>query len=341
MKSLTIKKVALGVFLAGYAASGAFALTATTNNSIQGNAPGLASPGADPISGKVTNSIRSTIVKSTIDGQVSRIGDQVRFEFVTVDKDGDTPAANPKKGSAGSEGTFSVLYRKNGTWVEADPTSYTYEANGKILFTLGKDAGGADKIGYKIAAKTQYGDPNIGNWIFGPTLGADTANIGGSEPDANNGSAANENKDKDLGGTGGTGDKDSNANGPFNPIPSDGVSGAIFRVNAAGLTADNNYSSNTANPKLGETFKLVVWDDANTNYAVDSGETTFVPTNIQWTAAGGNAAANGASAADVDLVGQTTDTIVLPALNSDVATWFGGKTPEAGIQGFKLKVSYQ
>ena len=47
MKNLTIKKIAFGLLLAGYASSSAFALVATTSEPIQGSAPVLSKVNGD------------------------------------------------------------------------------------------------------------------------------------------------------------------------------------------------------------------------------------------------------------------------------------------------------
>ncbi|MDF7668064.1 hypothetical protein PT273_09445 [Orbaceae bacterium ESL0727] len=332
MRNLTIKKVALGVFLAGYAASSAFAapLVSTTTNTIVGNLPALSTKGTDPLSNSPTWTIHSSIVSSTVSGQVGYIGDKILFEFVTTDVDGDTPAATPAKDSLGSEGTFRVMYYKDNAWVEASDDSYNYVANGKIEFTLKNDAGGASKIGYKIQAKTQYGAPRDGLWISGDTLAAAAPTTPSTTPPTNP-------------GTGGTGD--GGVDGPKHPVPSVTAKKGIFKSGGPYTKTDNyaDPTNTTLTPKLAETYELVYWDDKTpgTDGDFEATDQRFTPSTIQWQVVGGNAAANGGYAATAtDLTGQTAATIALPALNSGTDSWFTTK-PEAGVQGFKLQVTFE
>lgn len=331
MKNLSIKKVALGLLLAGYAASSAFALqTASSGKTIIGNAPILAKKDgtlADTASqGKITITAGTSNFKA---GEVTKVGDVVIFEFATVDADGDTATAT--KGSAKN---LVVYYGRtvNGAMVwTAATTGYVVDSANKVTFTLGSDSNKAEKIGFKIQAETEFGAPDKGLWISGNSLsGSKPPLVGPDDPSVNPGG------DGESGGGDGEG-----VVGPDNPIVSQSAKLGIFLVNTAGTvdyTANYANSAATVVPKLGDTFEMVYWDDTNGDNEFTTGEETYTVISPQWSLTGNNTAAQGnTTATDLVLADANTVRIVLPATNAAAVTrWSNIPTAQAGIQGFTL-----
>ncbi|QIQ20642.1 hypothetical protein [Zophobihabitans entericus] len=321
MKKLTIKNVALAMALAGYAASSAFALDATTNQTIVGNAPILkGSAGTDH-----TVNIALTRSGAAVTDQV-KVGDVITVSYTVADADGDTES------TAGESGKTLVMYYKLASaptvWVAA-PTTTTVSASGKADFTIPAAMIGATDIGFKIQENTQYGAPATGLWIY-------VADIW-----SNNGPGTNVTDPGDPGdGGNGTGTEGGGGDKPggTGPVTGDSVVVGIFKVNAGTIDKTVNYAAAGAPaPKYGDVFEAIVWNDENTDNQITAGEAELTAsyTTFAWSLSGNNTAANGATtlATPVAITGATAVQYTISTVNSAYSSSY-----EAGAQGFNLRV---
>lgn len=161
MKKLTLKQVALGLLIAGYSISGAYAAdtVSTKTDFILGHAP-LVNTTSKPQSFS-QNSVDIKVLNASsiqiADGDVVKNGYTIQLTYKLADQDGDT---DPDLATAK---TVKFAYTKRNTtdytWVEAlNPTT---GANGEVTvsWTIPAAAIGS-KIYYAIIPKTKYGNPN-------------------------------------------------------------------------------------------------------------------------------------------------------------------------------------
>ena len=343
MKNLTIKKVALGLFLAGYAASSAFATQVeTTVNTIIGNKPVLQSRAGQD------HELTVDIIHANgtpFTGGTVRVGDKIHIKYRLADLDGDTDTATAEKVK------YSLkIYGKtsSGPWtvLTTQPTvTSNYDSNdqelGELVFEINSDFVGKDKIGFKIKAETEFGVPTEGEWLaVGDIFGSGTPNHGDIDP-------------TDPGNAGGPGDGNSSNGGigtiPGPIMPSSGQLG-IFLIDSTGVITNNESytkSGTALTPRYGERYAAVIWDDSDGNKKIDSGETEYTSNfTFVWNVTGAGVPGNGGSqpGSNADLTGDgnrsgTNDTIFLGSKNNTAKhnSLYSGYSV-AGIQGYQLQV---
>lgn len=261
MKKLTVNKIAIGLFLTGYAASSAFAIHATTEGVINGNAPIIQSKATTPVDHQMTVKVLSKETGQPIGEKPAKVDDTIEITFKVTDADGDKVTAEVLKSH------FKVFIKKikgstTEAWTPINLTNVTAEMSGdnadeaKISFKITDAFAGAEKIGYQILERTTYGEPYANNWLLvtdiwnrtaGPNTqawtGADVANPGTGEYGPGDSSAGNT-------GTG--------------PIESQDTKVGIFKYDGATIDTAKDYSRDgTLIPKYGDKFAAVVWFDTN------------------------------------------------------------------------------
>ncbi|OCG36492.1 hypothetical protein A9G31_05780 [Gilliamella sp. Gris1-4] len=357
MKNLTIKKVALGLFLAGYAASSSFAaLQKETANLINGNAPVLKS--STDVANKLTVDIIHADGTAYAAGDVVRVGDKVHIKYRLADLDGDTDntSAGKVKASLEVSGKDST-----NTWaVIPTPTVVsTYDATdpelGELEFEFTNDFVGKSSIGFKLRAETEFGLPTKGQWVWTSDIfGAGIPN----HDDTNPSNPGAPDSDGHLPGGPGEGNSSNDGNGT-NPGPIMPTSGelGIFLVDSTGnLLNRESYtkSGSTLVPKYGERYAAIVWNDVNADGIYQNTESEYTRDfRFEWHVTGNsddvsstdgfvgtNITADTASLTGNGNREGTNDTIFL---GSDVSgtkhnSVYSFSTHKAGIQGYKLQV---
>ncbi|MFQ0970827.1 hypothetical protein [Gilliamella sp. BG1] len=341
MKNFTIKKVALGLFLAGYAASSAFALDATTNKVINGNAPILKA-----VNGTRAEHTLTVVVSQNEDGstpignRVAKVGDYVVIKFNLEDADGDNDTGKIKD-------TLKVFAKKTNGWeaMSVQATEDHSDAIARISFKITSDFAGAEKIGFKLLERTDFGIPYTNKWLEVNDIWAtgtpNTAPVDPNNPenppsnptDSDN-PISDDNQVNNPHGPGG--DNTGIGNGP---IITDDAEIGIFLVKDDGTpNKDVNYKLSSApEPKYGQTFQAIVWIDSDlTNGVMDSGAVELTGYNFVWTLDGEY---KGKSANTEEIA--SGDTITLATTNSDTMYNKGTPNPNyyAGGQGYHLKVT--
>lgn len=357
MKNLTVKKIALGLFLAGYAASSSFALTTTaeTAATILGTAPAMRSDSGTTdhqMTIKVLDGTASS--PTTVTGRAVRVGDKVVISYKLFDVDGDTDANLDVAKTL-------VVYTKDGAgnWTAQNslaktvtPFDNTDPEKGEITFTIPAGFAGATAIGLKVQERTQYGDPNVNMWLTVSNLwGVGNPGTGTTDP-TNPGAGGG------PGDTGGT-------NPTIGPVETDHIALGIFRLDSAGAPEKGvNYAkSGATNPKYGESYVAIVWDDSDgstPNGIIDAGEVeTTASYSFSWKLTGsytpptpvGSSTAPAAVPADTaDLVAAsqgisnrvgTNDKILLGAASGKHNLTYSNVHSDykAGAQGYKLSVT--
>ncbi|MCO6536648.1 MAG: hypothetical protein J6567_01650 [Gilliamella sp.] len=336
MKNFTIKKVALGLFLAGYAASSAFALDATTNKVINGNAPILKA-----VNGTRADHTLTVVVSQNEDGstpignRVAKVGDYVVIKFNLEDADGDNDTGKIKD-------TLKVFAKKTNGWeaMSVQATEDHSDAIARISFKITSDFLGAEKIGFKLLERTDFGIPYTNNWLEVNDIWA-TGTPNTAPVDPNN----PENPPSNLTDSGNPISDDDQVNNPHGPggdntgigngpIITDDAEVGIFLVDGGVTKKDVNYKLSSAPaPKYGQTFQAIVWTDSDlTNGVMDSGAVELTGYTFTWTLDG----SYNSKPATSDTIA-TGDTITLATTNSD--TMYTHGSYDAGGQGYHLKVT--
>lgn len=356
MKNLTVKKIALGLFLAGYAASSSFALTSTaeTAATILGTAPAMRSD-TGTTDHQMTIKVVDPVTAAPITSRAVRTGDKVIISYKLFDVDGDTDANNDvaktltvytKTGTTWTAQTPATINATVTNWNSSDPEK------GEITFTIPATFAGVTAIGLKIQERTQYGDPNVNQWLTVSNLwGSGNPGTGPTDP-------------TDPGAGGGPGDT-GGTNPTIGPIETTDIALGIFRLDSAGAPEKGvNYAkSGATNPKYGESYAAIVWDDSDggtPNGIIDAGEVeTTASYSFAWKLTGsytpptpvGSSTAPAAVPADTaDLVVAsqgisdrvaTNDKILLGAATGKHNTTYSSVHSAylAGAQGYKLSVT--
>ncbi|MBI0059651.1 hypothetical protein H3T83_00375 [Gilliamella sp. M0320] len=377
MKNLTIKKVALGLFLAGYAASSAYAvdITGETVNQIQGNAPVIFAKDHD-IERAITIRITEDTVGNTAPGsdKKAKVGDYIHIWFNLKDSDGDIDSTGEIKD------TLRVWINKTTddvSWsnVTSALSSLTYENTGEqghIYFKITEDMAGAVKVGLQLQEKTSFGNPNVNEWLNLADIWSTQApqhqeTLGDNEQPAPN-----------------TGSGDPDPNNPVGPIYSDqSTKIGIFKYKTDGTldmdiniaaalparptgTSEADWAKRTV-PQYGDRLGAVVWQITDGNTTGDHSLPNTAGTDriitdsysFSWYLYGTSSANTGSVAAPADALttgvysvagAGISDSIALGAVEAaggNVATIANTKhnslyntltTTKAGIQGFKLQV---
>lgn len=377
MKNLTIKKVALGLFLAGYAASSAYAvdITGETVNQIQGNAPVIFAKDHD-IERAITIRITETDAGDTAAGRdrKAKVGDYIHIWFNLKDSDGDIDSTGEIKD------TLRVWINRtddNVSWTNvtsAISSSLTFNNTGEqghIYFKINEAMAGAVKVGLQLQEKTTFGNPNVNEWL-------NLADIWSTQvPQHQETLGDNEQPAPD------TGSGDPDPNNPVGPIYSDeSTKIGIFKYKPDGsLDMDINLSNLPAQPtgvsnadwakrtvpQYGDRLGAVVWQITDGNTTGDhslpnTAGTDRIITNsysFSWYLYGTSSANTGSVAAPADAlttgvysvagtnIGDSIALGAVEAAGNNVATIANTKhnslystltTTKAGIQGFKLQV---
>ena len=356
MKNLSIKKVALGMFLAGYAATIAYADIgpAITANSIKGNAPTIYHP--------TDGSARRMVVRITADtlGTTpntppvggtpvrAKVGNYIHIFYKLKDADGDTDNNTDQS----VKSSLKVYKRMTGssTWdlVSVSPVADVSGEDGHIYFQIPQTMAGAQYIGFTLQEVTPYGDPKANRWLRVDNIwtAADPKDTENPETPQNPDSV-------------GPGDPD-----PYNPIgpiisdrtklgifKDDGTGKPDYRTNLAASTISAASTNPNEIPKYGDKLFAVAWlpnDSHLGEETPDLGAGTpldidqSIAYNFTWSLDG---TADGVVAnSEAITIGVSRDTtngwgiIELKNHNSDYDTLNGGAY-KAGIQGFKLKVT--
>ena len=161
MKKLTLKQVALGLLIAGYSISGAYAAdtVSTKTDFILGHAP-LVNSTIKPQS-FTKNSVDIKVLDASnnqiADNAAVKNGYTIQLTYKVADQDGDT---DPDQATAN---TVKFAYMKRNTtdyiWVTAG--SPTTGANGEVTVSWKIPAAAiGSKIYYAVIPKTKYGNPN-------------------------------------------------------------------------------------------------------------------------------------------------------------------------------------
>lgn len=355
MKNLSIKKVALGIFLAGYAATSAYADIgpAISTNSIKGNAPTIFHPTDDTKQRRMVVRITDDTVGTTpntppVGGTPVRakVGNYVHIFYRLKDADGDTDNNTDQS----VKSSLKVYKRMTGssTWdlVSVNPVSDVSGEDGHIYFQIPQTMAGAQYIGFTLQEVTPYGDPKANKWLRADNIWKNTP------PEVTD--SAETPSSPDIG----PGDPD--PNNPVGPIISDRTKLGIFKDDGTGKPdystnlADPTLVGNTnpeANPKYGDKLFAVAWlpDDSHLGEnKPDLGASTpldidqSIAYNFTWSLDG---TADGVVAnSEAITIGVSSDTtrgwgiIELKNRNSEYDILNGGAY-NAGIQGFNLKVT--
>lgn len=291
MKNLTVKKVALGLFLAGYAASSAFAISATTSKHIEGNLPVFKSN----VDGAAEHTMTLKIwdrdkPTEQIGTKPAKVGDIITIEFNLEDADSDTMTASTIKD------TFKIFIKKDKDnndeeWKEVthdkiQDLATTITGNkGQIKFTIPTAFAGAEHIGYQLLERTEYGAPYANKWLMVTDIWSSKVPNAVDPGDKENPLTP----PKELtGDKTGPGDSTNNGSGP---IESSTTKIGIFKITGASVETNSPDYSRTKDanevPKYGEKFAAVVWMDDNDDDKLDAGEVTKTGSyTFTWTLTG-------------------------------------------------------
>lgn len=351
MKNLTVKKVALGLFLAGYAASSAFALSATSNNTIFGNAPIMKSLANGAANHTMTLRItqdeagNTPIITQNNPNAKPKVGNYIHIKYKLTDVDGDKDAGEELKK------TLSVSVKRNegDTWAPvtiAPKITHVDDETATISFKITADFAGMNYIGYNITERTDFGQPIYGQWLRVNNIFSDKA------PDSSTAATeSNKNLTEIIAGEDrGPGDIE-NISGP---VEGDNMNIAIFRIGSDGapeIGVNYSKSDTTQVPKYGEKYTAVVWnedgsvDDVLTQQEFNNELTASY--KFKWTVVGTNVFGKDSdgkeftAAEGVSTRKGTNDTILLGTDKTDGTkhnSIYGSHGYNAGIQGFILKV---
>lgn len=357
MKKLAIKKIALSLFLAGYAASSAYALNpATTQNSIEGSKPVIWSKGITTggtgVERSLTVRISDTIAGTTSlgNGVKAKVDDYIHIFYDLKDADGDIDPSD--KHAVRDTLTVWIKTGSAAAWTQVTDIDAKADNSGEaghIYFKITPSMAGATKIGFMLREITPYGAPRENQWLWVSDIwdGTTTPGTGGSNP-------------PDPGtDPHGPGDKDPDI--PEGPIEYPGATTlGIFKYSTTGSVdfTDNLAASSSTTPKYGDKLAAVVWLKASTtststtpNFATGGDTNQSASYTFTWSLEGTNSAANGSQTAVAaeTLTAAPTDAdgygvIVLGDSaggkhNAVYSGLNGGSGYNAGIQGFKLKVT--
>ena len=339
MKNSTIKKIAFGLLLAGYASSSAFALVATTNGLIQGNAPVLSKVNGDAKDHTVSVTFTSDSAGTTEIGanENVKVGDYMKISYKVLDKDGDTDQGQVldslkvftrTKDSSGNFGAWQPVTDLKTTFNPG--TNENGVQSNSIIVEIDDRFAGVDQIGFQLQERTEFGLPNKNEWLS-------ISDVWSSElPEVSTGDTAPDSLPSDPKGPG------DQAPGK-GPIVSDTFKVGIFKYDEGKLNTDVDYAAAGAtNPKYGDKFSAIVWNDADKNGSIDDGE--LIKTSaytFKWKLDGEY---ESVAAVDEDLTNGVTkttsegDTIYLGSETANHNSIYN-TTYKAGAQGYRLKVT--
>lgn len=276
MKNLTVNKIALGLFLAGFAASSAYALHSETSSPIQGNLPAFRARKANAVDHTMTVKIlKGEKPSEQIGSRPAKVGDIIRIEYNLQDADGDL-----LKNQDNLKSTFSVFIKKtrvaSEAWTKMAPAALkdlkfepsTDGKTGVISFEISDSFSGAEKIGYQILERTDFGAPFSHKWLLVTDIWSNTNPATADPTDKNKPITTGPADPKD--GTHGPGDSTNNGSGP---IESPKTKIGIFKFDGAAINTTLDYSRNGALiPKYGDKFAAVVWQDEDNDNKLTTGD---------------------------------------------------------------------
>ena len=349
MKNLSIKKVALGIFLAGYAATSAYAdfSPKMTQAQIEGNAPVIYHPnGTDQrkMFVRITNDeAGTTAIGNTVH---AKVGNYIHIFYKLKDADGDMD--NDTDHSVANTLTVYKKTLRDTSWVPVDVNAQSRNTgeDGHIYFEITSAMAGANVVGFTLQEVTPYGNPKANQWLQVSNIWKTSApNVIGS----------NQAPTVDDYGPG-----EIDPDNPIGPIESDATKMGIFKVNASGTPIwDKNLAAATGPeldnpdfiPKYGDKLAAVVWtaSEANVSNATpDLGSRTPTDTDqsqaytFTWSLRG---TADGIAANTTETVTQGVSVddvhkwgIIELGTNNSVYNSLNGGAYKAGIQGFQLQV---
>lgn len=358
MKKLAIKKVALSLFLAGYAASSAYALDPVmTQNSIEGNAPVIWSKGITTGGVGAQRSLTLRISNDTTgatslgNNEKAKVGNYIHIFYDLKDLDGDEDPSD--KHAVADTLKVWIKTSSTGAWTlisDIDAIADNSGEAGHVYFKITPSMAGATKVGFKLEEITPYGAPRENQWLWVSDIwdGTTTPGTGSNPPDPGTDQHGPGDKDPDI---------------PEGPIEYPGATMlGIFKYTTTGSVdfTDNLAASSSTTPKYGDKLAAVVWLKANSSSTSTTPNFTSSPggdTNqsasytFTWSLDGTNSAANASetAVATETLTAAPTDAdgygvIVLGDSaggkhNAVYSGLNGGSGYNAGIQGFKLKVT--
>lgn len=262
MKKLAINKIALSLFLAGYAASSAYAIApVTTTNAVQGSAPVMWSQAAGATAHTMTVRISNNATGTTAigNGEKAKVGDYIHIFYDLKDEDGDLDPVTARK-VAGTLKVWMKLDRVNGAWQEVTDitgTAIAYETTGEkghISFQISNSMAGAEQIGFQLQERTEYGSPDHGKWLNVADIWSNTNNPGTGDDRPNDP------------GTGDEGPGDPDPDNPVGPVELPGATAlGIFKYKPDGsvdLTVNLATTANTnaaSTPMYGDKLAAIVW----------------------------------------------------------------------------------
>ncbi|OCG43483.1 hypothetical protein A9G35_09995 [Gilliamella sp. Choc5-1] len=327
MKNLTIKKVALGLFLAGYAASSAFAaLEASSVNVIKGNAPAIkANSGANEHTMTLTVTTDPTgnsPISSDNGRQRVQVGDYIHITYDLVDNDGDTDSTGAIKSTLkvykiAQDGTPTQVTTVQ---VQDDSTA----SQGHLSFKITDAFAGAKTIGYTLQEKTSYGLPDYGQFLMVSDIFSSTSPAGSDSeptPTGDHGPGVTPNP---------------NIVGPI--TPSSRFVGIFGYDRNGDLDLTINYANTTdpdVYPKYGQTYEAYAWagDAADPEHGINiTGDFAIYEWNLDGTY--GTVTAQ-------DKVNGIARGLTITLANNNAASMYQhpSVTYKAGGQGYKLKIT--
>lgn len=204
MKNLTLKKVAIGLLLAGYSISGAYAATtiSTSTGIIKGRAP-LVNAKTLTTPNYNNNSITVKLFDASgaaITSQIQEVlnGYKIRIYFNVVDEDGDKDTL----GLTAHTVRFGYTKANSSDFVWVNATYNTDTSLGHYAeMTIPQEAIGS-KIYYEVLANTEFGTPSQAEkWVFGNVFRKDAAGQkgqqGGGQPTGDEGAGGDDIPDID------------------------------------------------------------------------------------------------------------------------------------------------
>lgn len=356
MKNLTIKKVALGLFLAGYAASSAFALDATSSSPINGNKPVMKAVSDNAADHTMTLRItkdeegKKPIVDQDNPTRKPKVGDYIHIKYKLIDADGDTDAADKLMKTL----SVSVKQKTSNTWTEvtskiSPKITHVDAEEATITFKITSDFAGMDYVAYNIKERTDFGLPNFHKWLRVSDI------FSGTAPDSSTDATDQTDILTDIvDGTHGPGDIiDGNGTGP---IEGENMRIGIYKVSdngapdiAVNYALEKNNNEDTPAPKYGDKFTVIVWNEDGTADDVLSqtefGKELTANYKFEWTVTGTADGVNAEATALTEGLSKRkveNDTIFLGTDKKDGkhnSIYASHTTYKAGLQGFNLKVT--
>ncbi|WP_392558367.1 hypothetical protein [Orbus mooreae] len=337
MRNVIIKKIALGMLLAGCAASSAFALPSATTTTIKGNAPTISSTASTPTAGKVSYIVQrndsgtwkdiSTYTEAT-DKRV-RAGDRVVISFKYADTDGDESYPDwtkPASGDPQNANPFVVYVPEaSGNAKITIPANTDYSnvklgTAGQYTYVIPAEASGRT-LAISLTPMSQYGDPWKGTTIEGNLFATTSGGSGGGTGEGSTPETCETNPDTCI-------------QPNINNLKVQIVHTTNNLIYGSSTTSDVNA---TDNPKIGDTFKYVVIDTGNANKDVTANY------DGAWSYAGKNTPAASAATAQDPVANSITSATYTIGVNSLDELTLAAKNAStnyyAGGQGFQLQVT--